>query len=81
MGRVTLEAKAVPGTKLVFLAIVKNDFQLSSQHVKEFFALVRISFSTARARGNAKQVGFQDSVAPGQEFHSDPRTGFQQFSL
>src|SRR5712672_2125255 len=81
MRRGALEIKTIPGLKAVVLRVTQPNFEFAAENVQEFFAFVRIRFTTAAARLYAEQMRLHRGVAPCKEFHTHARIGLQNFSL
>jgi hypothetical protein len=61
--------------------IVEPDLELAAEDVKKLLAFVGVGFSAAASRFNSEKVRLHGGVAPGEQFHTNVRTGFQNFAL
>ena len=75
------EVEAIAGTKNIVLATVQPNFKFAAHDVEKFFAFMGIRFTTAATGFDAEKVRLHGGIAPGEEFHADVRTGFEDFAL
>jgi hypothetical protein len=81
VGRGTFEIETIAGTKAVVPLMLQPDFKLAAKHVKKFLALVRIGFTTATARLDAKQMRLHGGIAPSEKLHTHFGVGFENFAV
>ncbi len=60
---------------------MQPDFEFAAQDVEKFFALVRVGFTAGAAGLDAEEVWLHGGVAPGEKFHTDLGTGFEDLTL
>ena len=56
-------------------------FEFAAQDVQKFFALVRVGFAAGATGLDAEEMRFHGGVAPGEKFHADLGTGFEDLAL
>jgi len=77
----TFEIETVARLEFVVALILQPDFEFAAKNVEEFFAFVGVGLAAAAARLDAEEMGFHGGIAPGQQFHADGRTAFQDFAI
>ena len=61
--------------------ILKPNFKFPAKDMKEFLALVSIGFPAIAAWFDAEEMRFHSGVAPGEQFHTDIGTGFENLAI
>ena len=75
------KVKTVAGFETVVFIVFQPNFEIAAEDVEKFFAFVGVGFAAAAAGAHAEEVRLHGGVAPGEEFHADAGSGFENFAL